>query len=208
MLNGWTPGARRGILHPTRKPISLSPPENQDSASDADLVAAMNAGSEAAFEALYHRHRDWVAALAKKFTGCDSLANDVLQETFLYFLKKFPGFVLTSQLKTFLYPAVRNLSLNAIAKVARFQSGTDGQHVLDRLEAPARAPGNGGDFDAVLADLSEDHREILLLRFVDGLSMAEIAEAAGIPLGTAKSRLHHALNHLRENPKTREYFLD
>ena len=192
--------------HPTRKPISLSPPENQDSASDEDLVAAMNAGDTAAFEALYLRHRDWVAALARKFTGCDSLANDVLQETFLYFLKKFPGFVLTSQLKTFLYPAVKNLSLNAAGKVARFQSGCDRQQVLDRLEAPAPAPGNTGDFDAVLADLSEDHREILLLRFIDGLSMAEIAEAAGIPLGTAKSRLHHALNRLREDPKTREYF--
>lgn len=181
-------------------------PENQDSASDRELVAAMNAGSQAAFEALYRRHRDWVASLARKFTGCDSLANDVVQETFLYFLRKFPGFALTSQLKTFLYPAVKNLSLNAAGKVARFQSGTDGQHVLDRVEAPVRAPGSAGDFGAVLADLSEDHREVLMLRFVDGLSMAEIAEAAGIPLGTAKSRLHHALNQLREDPKIRDFF--
>lgn len=166
----------------------------------------MNAGDAAAFEILYHRYRSWVAALARKFTGCDSLANDVLQETFLYFLKKFPGFVLTSQLKTFLYPAVKNHSLNAIGKVTRFQSGPEGQNVLDLLVAPASVPGAGDDFDAVLADLSEDHREILMLRFLDGLSLAEIAEATGIPLGTAKSRLHHALSRLREDPKTREHF--
>jgi RNA polymerase sigma-70 factor, ECF subfamily len=182
--------------------------EKQDSASDLDLIAAVNAGDDAAFEILYHRHRDWVASLARKFTGCDSLANDVLQETFLYLLKKFPGFVLTSQLKTFLYPAVKNHSFNAIRKVTKFQSGTEGQNVLDRLVAPTSIPGADGDFDAVLADLSEDHREVLMLRFVDGLSLAEIAEATGVPLGTAKSRLHHALTRLREDPKIREYFPD
>jgi RNA polymerase sigma-70 factor (ECF subfamily) len=185
----------------------LTHPEDHTRFSDQELITAMNSGDVAAFEALYHRYREWVISLAWKFTGCDSLANDVLQETFLYFLKKFPGFVLTSQLKTFLYPAVRNHSLNAVAKVAKFQSGPDGQIVLDRLVAPASAPGSTGDFDAVLADLSEDHQEILMLRFVDGLSLAEIAEATGIPLGTAKSRLHHALSRLREDPKTREYFL-
>ena len=167
----------------------------------------MNTGDEAAFEILYLRHREWVVSLARKFTGCDSLANDVLQETFLYFLKKFPGFVLTSQLKTFLYPAVKNQSLNAIGKVTKFQSGTEGQTFLDHLAAPSVTPGCNGDFEAVLSSLSEDHQEILLLRFVDGLSIAEIAEAACIPLGTAKSRLHHALNRLREDPKTRDYFL-
>jgi RNA polymerase sigma-70 factor, ECF subfamily len=185
----------------------LSRPEKQALTSDQELIAAMNAGDELAFETLYYRYRDWVASLARRITGCDSLANDVLQETFLYFLKKFPGFVMTSQLKTFLYPAVKNYSLHAIGKVAKYQSGTAGQDVLARLVAPVRSPGATDDFDVVLSDLSDDHREILMLRFVDGLSMAEIAEASGIPLGTAKSRLHHALSRLRDDPKTREYFL-
>lgn len=166
----------------------------------------MNSGDESAFETLYRRYRGWVVSLAWKFTGCDSLANDVLQETFLYFLKKFPGFVLTSQFKTFLYPVVKNQSLNAIGKVVKFQSGSEEQEVLANLVAPASISGASDDFDLVLAALSEDHREILMLRFIDGLSMAEIAAATGIPLGTAKSRLHHALSRLRDDPKTREYF--
>ena len=185
----------------------MSSLENQDPTSDSELIAATNVGDETAFEVLYHRYRDWVASLARKFTGCDSLANDVLQETFLYLLGKFPGFVLTSQLKTFLYPAVKNLSLGAIGKVARFQSGVDAQHVLDHLVAPTGAPGISDDLDAVLAALSGEHREVLMLRFVDGLSMAEIAEAVNIPLGTAKSRLHHALTRLREDSDAREYFV-
>jgi DNA-directed RNA polymerase specialized sigma24 family protein len=64
--------------------------EPLDSRSDIELVAAVNRGDENAFEALYLRHRDWVVALAHRFTGDSELALDVLQETFLYFLKKFP----------------------------------------------------------------------------------------------------------------------
>jgi RNA polymerase sigma-70 factor, ECF subfamily len=58
----------------------------------------------------------------------------------------------------------------------------------------------------VLACLSDAHREAVMLRFVDGLSLAEIAEATGVPLGTVKSRLHHALRSLREDPAAKKYF--
>ena len=59
---------------------------------------------------------------------------------------------------------------------------------------------------AALEVLSDDHREVLLLRFVDGLSLAEIAEALSIPLGTVKSRLHNALAGLRHDPRTKTCF--
>ena len=88
-------------------------PLKSNSRSDQELIAAINNGDSGAFELLYYRHRDWVVSLAYRFTGDRELALDVLQETFLYFLRKFPGFILTAQLKTFLYPAVRNLSISA-----------------------------------------------------------------------------------------------
>jgi RNA polymerase sigma-70 factor (ECF subfamily) len=47
---------------------------------------------------------------------------------------------------------------------------------------------------------------VLLLRFVDGFSLNEIAEALEIPLGTVKSRLHHALDSLRQDGRTRKFF--
>ena len=47
---------------------------------------------------------------------------------------------------------------------------------------------------------------MLRLRFVDGLSLAEVAEAMDIPLGTVKSRLHHALQTLRQDERTRKFF--
>lgn len=57
-----------------------------------------------------------------------------------------------------------------------------------------------------MAALPETHREVVLMRFVDDMSLGEIAEALGIPLGTVKSRLHNALETLRHDPATRRYF--
>lgn len=181
-------------------------PTNDDSRTDHELIDAVNHGDAGAFDALYWRHREWVVNLASRFTGDHALALDVLQDTFLYFLKKFPGFVLTCQLRSFLYPAVRNLALAVRRKAERLQS-EDGE--LPELEAPATA--STGDIArdqlaVVVAALPETHREVLLLRFVDGLSLNEIAEALELPLGTVKSRLHNALDTLRRDERTKEFF--
>jgi RNA polymerase sigma-70 factor (ECF subfamily) len=176
-----------------------------DPRTDAQLVAAINAGDAAAFEVLYFRHRDWVVNLACRFTGNEDMALDVMQETFIYLVKKFPGFRLTANLKTFLYPAVKNHSIAACRKSRRYQSGEAEQTLLANLPSAAATP-ELGDLAVVLANLSEEHREVLLLRFVDGLSLAEIAEASSIPLGTVKSRLHNSLETLRQDPRTKEFF--
>jgi RNA polymerase sigma-70 factor (ECF subfamily) len=176
-----------------------------DPRTDAQLIAAINAGDAAAFEVLYFRHRDWVVTLACRFTGSEDLALDVMQETFIYFLKKFPGFRLTANLKTFLYPAVKNLSIGARRKSQRYQSGEAEQTFLANLPSETATP-ETGDLAVVLTNLSAEHREVLLLRFVDGLSLAEISGAMGIPLGTVKSRLHNALETLRRDPRTKELF--
>jgi RNA polymerase sigma-70 factor (ECF subfamily) len=185
-------------------PVAL--PETSDAASDQQLIAALNAGDADAFEPLYFRYRDWVVALAHRFTGDESLALDVMQETFLYLLKKFPGFRLTAQMKTFLYPAVKNLSIAARRKTSRVQSTEFEQQHLAQLPAAEIALANSAELSAALANLSEEHREVLLLRFVDDLSLAEIAEAADVPFGTVKSRLHHALECLRADTRTKEFF--
>ena len=179
--------------------------DSLEARSDLELIAAMNRGDAAAFETLYFRYRDWVVSLAHRFTGDSDAALDVMQETFLYFLKKFPGFRLTANLKTFLYPAVRNLSISARRKAQRYQA-TEAQ--LEKIEntAPEETTGTTSELQVVLAGLSEEHRETVLLRFVDGLSLGEMAEAMEIPLGTVKSRLHIALQTLRNDKRTREYF--
>jgi RNA polymerase sigma-70 factor (ECF subfamily) len=177
-----------------------------DTRTDLQLIAGMNAGDDRAFEVLYFRHRDWVTALAFRITGDESLALDVLQETFLYFLRKFPGFALTAQMKTFLYPAVKNLSIAARRKAERHQSTEGELEALENHPAEQVTPTGSNELAAVMVALSEEQREVLLLRFVDGLSLAEIADAMEIPIGTVKSRLHNALTSLRKDPRTKNFF--
>src|SRR6187402_1146577 len=128
-------------------------PEQSDAPSDQQLIAALNAGDAEAFEPLYRRYRDWVVALAHRFTGDESLALDVMQETFLYLLKKFPGFRLTAQMKTFLYPAVKNLSIAARRKATRVQSTEAEQQHLAQLPATEIAFTSSADLSAALGNL-------------------------------------------------------
>ncbi len=166
------------------------PPAPHNDQTDLQLVEAINRGDMDAFESLYYRHRDWVMRLALRFTGHHDDALDVLQETFAYLVRKFPGFLLTSALTTFLYPAVKNLSIAARRKRLRSSGGDD---ELPLIAEPVQSDAGGRDELALaLATLSDAHREILLMRFVDDMTQPEIAAALELPLGTVKSRLHHA----------------
>lgn len=176
--------------------------------SDRQLIELANKGDQDAFEALYYRHRDWVYRLARRFTGNQQDALDVLQETFTYFLGKFPGFELTASMTTFLYPAVKHISTAIQAKKRRFSSNNDVLNDLAASESEKQTDRGRSELAAVLNILPEDQREILLMRFVDDMRLADIAGALDIPLSTAKSRLYHALETLRNDGRTKSYFLE
>jgi len=175
--------------------------------SDEELIESANKGQADAFETLYYRYRDWVYRLAWRFTGSRDQALDVLQETFFYLLKKFPGFKLSCSITTFLYPVVKHVSLAVRRKASRTVSEDDAL-----VETPAPAATDGGasrlELAAVLAGLPEEQREVLLMRFVDDMSLQEIAGALEVPLSTAKSRLYRGLEALRRDARAKEYFLD
>jgi RNA polymerase sigma-70 factor (ECF subfamily) len=174
--------------------------------SDHKLIESINEGELDAFETLYHRYRDWVYNLAWRFTGNREQALDVLQETFVYLLKKFPGFELTAQMTTFLYPVVKHISLNIHAKEVRQVSG---EEILDEMPAPMpkEVADSRSELAIVLSNLPDSQREVLLMRYVDDMSMQEIATTLSVPVGTVKSRLYNALQILRQDQRTKDYFL-
>lgn len=171
--------------------------------SDRDLVERANRGDETAFEELYHRHKTWVVRLARRYTRDDDLALDALQEVFAYLLRKIPGLVLTAAFRTFLFPVVKNTALNARKRATR-AAGEDA--ASEELEAAAPQDDPADDLDHLLGGLADGQRDVVLLRFVDGLSLQEVAETLAIPVGTVKSRLHNALETLRGDPRTRRYW--
>ncbi|MCB9881810.1 MAG: RNA polymerase sigma factor [Planctomycetes bacterium] len=172
---------------------------------DDRLVERIDRGDARAFEVLYHRHRERLFAIAWRFTRDAEDAADVLQEAFSYFLGRFPGFRLHSRLVTFLYPVLRHLARDLRARRAR-----RGTVPLDDVEVPLPAPdppgSTRGELARVLGSLPDAQREVVLLRFVDELTLDEIATALAIPVGTVKSRMHQALQTLRADPAIRRYF--
>jgi RNA polymerase sigma-70 factor (ECF subfamily) len=183
---------------------------SHDQRSDEELVAACNAGGRKeaalAFEALYRRHRDYVLRIARRFARDRELALDALQETFAYLLKKFPpageGIVLTARLQTLLYPVAKNCAISALRTASRYADSAG----VAPDDLPAAPIIEAEPLDAVLRRLSAERREVLTLRFVDDLSLEEIALVLEIPLGTVKSRLHLAIKQLREDPEIQEFF--
>ena len=174
--------------------------------SDEELLERAKKGDAEAFETLYRRHRDWVYRLAWRFTGNEADALDVLQETFAYLLRKLPGLRLTAAMTTFLYPVVKHLSLN----LRRNRTGASHPSETQDLAVspdPGRQPKpRAAELAAALATLPADQREVVLMRFVDDMSLEEIAQALETPLNTIKSRLYRALETLRNDPRTRDYF--
>lgn len=172
--------------------------------TDEQLVIAINKGDADAFAALYRRHRDWAAALAYRFTGDRELALDVMQDVFAYFLTRFPGFRLTAQLRTYLYPVVRSTSASHL----RRRKSHAGDRALSFLPGPLLAdhPESAKSLHTAVAALPDAQREVVLMRIVDEMHTKEIAVALRIPAGTVKSRLHTALNALRQNEGLKAYF--
>lgn len=169
---------------------------------DEELLAAAGKGDEGAFNALYHRHRGYVLALAGRFGLGQDDALDVLQDTFIQLLRHLPGFVLTAKFTTWLYPVVKHLCLKRRAGAARFKLFGHPSEMEEMLPVtPPQAGEAPGGMAELVARLPAGQREVVLLRFVDGFSLTEIASALSIPLGTAKSRLHNALASLREEEK-------
>jgi len=185
----------------------VTPGAQDDGRSDQELVAVAGAGEADAFEALYRRHRDWAWSLARRFCPTAEDAADVMQDAFLHLWHRFPGFSLTARsLRSYLYPVVRHLALERRHRGERQRAAPVEELTEETPEI--RPPGEvREELARALANLPPAQAEVLLMRFVDDFELAEIADALHVPLGTVKSRLHHALERLPGSPRRREAFL-
>ena len=176
--------------------------ETQDEKpTDAALVKACNEGDAAerwqAFNTLFLRYRQKVLDIAHRYASDDSTAEDAMQDTFEYLLRRFPpqgrGLRLTAELATLLYIVAKHCAFTA-SRRARRCAGCG----VDPDDLPAPEPPDDDAFEALLADLPPAQRETLRLRFGEDCPYCEIAERQGVPVGTVKSRINHAMRRLRQ----------
>ena len=178
--------------------------------SDLELVELCNtadaASAKRAFEVLYKRHKIFVLRVALAVVHDHALALDALQETFTTLLTQFPppgkGLELTARLTSYLYPIARNAAISQLRKAQR----TRPDDATDPDELAFLAPDPSGDIDILITELSRERREVITLRYVLDLPVADIAEALDLPVGTVKSRLNAAVTQLRNSPKAKRFF--
>jgi RNA polymerase sigma-70 factor, ECF subfamily len=174
--------------------------------SDELLIAAVMAGDQVAFATLVTRHHAPLLGYLYHLVGEDRpLAEDLVQETLLHVLRQrtYPA---DRPFKPWLYTIATNLARDHFKSAAvrqRWRSGDAEEALLnlhDRAPGPeerALAAEQGREVQAALAQLSEEYRVVVLLRFYLGFSLQEIAQTLQIPLGTVKSRLSVGVHRLR-----------
>ena len=162
---------------------------------DIELVARANRGEADAFEQLYRCHREFVFRLALRRLGNIDDALDVLQDTFMHLFARFPGFELRAAMTSFLYPVVDHLCRDRREQRRRT---VDIDELDSDSEPSAWYPESAGATAHLLARLGPEQRELLTLRFVNDLSLAQLSHVLGAPLGTIKARLHRAIVALRQ----------
>jgi len=179
---------------------------------EGGLVEQCRRGDAQAFARLVALHEGMVFNLAARLLGDPEEARDVAQEVFLQVYRTLGRFEGRSSLKTWIYRIVVNQShnrrrwwrrrrkdrscpLDALtpSDEARLAEQAPGEGPHERLERRERARA----VQTALLALSFEHRAVLLLREVEGLSCEEIAGTLSLPPGTVKSRLSRAREALR-----------
>ena len=156
----------------------------------------MDAG---AFERLVREHQQMVYAVALSHCRDRSAAEDVAQEAFLKAYRSMDGLKHPSQLKTWLFSIARFTAIDWLRRRKREEASP----VPDEVPAPRERAAEGTEDRAmrvmqVIQGLREDYREVMLLRYVRGLSYSEIAKAVGGTPSAVGEKLHRVREMVRE----------
>jgi RNA polymerase sigma-70 factor (ECF subfamily) len=169
--------------------------------SDATLVERLpRDGGEEELRELYRRYSGELYGFACNALGDRELAEEVVQDVFARAWRNAGDYdPRRASVRTWLYAIARNRIVDARRRAAvrpalSFQEPGEGPGELDRELERAVVR---WQVAAALTRLSSEHREVIRLAHFGGLSLREIADRKGIPLGTVKSRTSYALRTLR-----------
>ena len=181
--------------------------------ADEDLMVMYQKGEVRAFEVLLSRHRKPVYNFILRFVGDKETAEDLLQETFMRVIKGADAYKRQAKFTTWLYTIARNLCVDQTRRRkhrrhasldAPMDSSEDSGSLMDVIAsneiASDRKSVNKELFATMqraIAGLSEEQREVFLMREFLDLPFKQIAEVVGVPENTVKSRMRYALEKLR-----------
>jgi RNA polymerase sigma-70 factor (ECF subfamily) len=155
-------------------------------ATDEQLVSQLAEGNEDALQELLRRYDSALARFLHRHTGGQDV-EDLFQETWMRVVRHAPRFDRTKRFSTWLFQIAVNLCRDRHRRRAPLLGDvvvtSDDRGRIDAALDAAR----------LLAELPQEQREVVMLRYYSDLSEAETAAILQCPKGTVKSRLHHAL---------------
>jgi RNA polymerase sigma-70 factor, ECF subfamily len=181
---------------------------SEDRERDRELVRRVQEGDQRAFRELYDRYQKRAQAVAYGVLKNRHDAADVVQESFVKVHKHLGAFQGSSSFYTWLYRIVMNLAIDQLrrkktARPAVYDDGIDREGDLaDEAILPRMLDSNPrktvlrrelmARVETALGTLPEYHRQVIVLREIEGMSYEEMAEVLEVPKGTIMSRLFHA----------------
>ena len=184
-----------------------------DPDDDFRLVARAQAGDMKSYDALVTRHRGRIFAMIRNMIHQEADAWDLSQEVFIKAWQALPRFEAKARFSTWLYRIAHNVVYDWTRKRKIDSAGELNDEIFERSRidpAAVTAPGAGESPDEALAHgelrvkiesalgkLSAEHREVVILKDVQGLSYKEIADVMESTLGTVMSRLFYARQKLQ-----------
>jgi len=188
---------------------------------DAVLVRKCQEGDSAAMQRLIVKYQDRVYNVILKICSNKDDAAELTQETFVKFIEKISSFKMQSSFYTWLFRIAVNLSLNFCRRRFKVKmhsidapSGPEGENAIRQLREffsvdqdadPVAAAQNreiGQIISSALGKLEDKQRVAVVLRDIEGMAYAEIAESLDLEIGTVKSRISRGRESLREILKT------
>ncbi|HZG49678.1 MAG TPA: sigma-70 family RNA polymerase sigma factor [Thermoleophilaceae bacterium] len=177
-------------------------------AADTDLVAAVRAGEDAAFEELYRRYQPRIGAFVRRMLGDEARAEDVTQEAFLSALRRIRATEGEISFKPWIYEIARNAAIDSYRRSSRAQEVSMDAEAALRPSDRLRLVGPAAPDSALIAkerldhvrgaldELSDVHLRVLVMRELDGLSYREIGARLELSRPAVESALLHARQRL------------
>jgi RNA polymerase sigma factor (sigma-70 family) len=164
--------------------------------SDAALLRSVAAGDAGSLSRLYERHAGPLFGYLHRLAGDRMTAEEILQDTMLAVWRSAAAFEGRSKVSTWLFGVARRQAHNRLRRRSSPEAVAGGlpdrpDHGAGPDELAIAAAG-GTPVAAAIDRLPEHHRDVIALVFVAGLPLADVAAVLSIPVGTVKSRLHHA----------------
>lgn len=177
--------------------------------SDAELARDALAGSEAAYRELVARYATSAVNFIQRFIRDRALAEDLAQEGFLRVYQRLNTYDAERKFSSWFFQVLRNITIDYL-RVNRLpttsldeleQAGNRGAAEDRESVSPEAAAEQGELASAMAAALSRirpEYREVVVLRYQEGMTHPEIAEILGLPSGTVKTYLHRARKELAD----------